>query len=81
MLIFCVVVGSHPTAAQTRQLLLNKQGALHAVSVGGLCTLACLPLFLTKGKIVGTWRPQGYSQGPGHREIVTQCRILAVGEQ
>jgi hypothetical protein len=31
--------------------------------------------------IVGTWRPRWYSQEPGHREIVTQRRILAVGHK
>jgi len=28
-----------------------------------------------------TGRPQWYSQGPGHWEIVTQCQILAVGHR
>jgi hypothetical protein len=29
----------------------------------------------------GTWRPRWYSQESGHREIVTQRRILAVGHK
>ena len=49
--------------------------------------ITCLGLKLksysdvTLGDIIRTGRPQWYSQGPGHRKIVTQCRILALGHR
>ena len=42
----------------------------------------CVTTYLKPpGSMLGTGRPQRYSQEPGHREIVTQCRSLALGHK